>query len=322
MIRPRLPEHLTPYIDHLKQLTPEAVAELFGATAQVPAQVGHSVQAQRPMPRIDQPILDPDLLQTDEDIDLYELDAGEVNVRPAELIPGKHRTLIISDIHIPYHDKAALSIALREALKQGVDTIILNGDVVDFYQVSRWDRTPDKATIQIECQIAVQFFTALRRLFPDANIYFTEGNHEDRLTRYVLNKAPELFSLGMISTHNILRLEEFGIKWIDQYTRIELGQLNVLHGHQVGGSGINVAQNKFRRAKCNLIFGHHHTSQNYIEKTLDQKVVGAWAVGCLSDLSPDYLPNNNWVHGFAIVYTDEAGAFTVNNYKIIDGQIH
>jgi len=42
----------------------------------------------------------------------------------------------------------------------------------------------------------------------------------------------------------------------------------------------------------------------------------------LSDLSPDYLPNNNWVHGFAIVYTDEDGAFTVNNYKIIDGQIH
>tara|TARA_Y100000593_G_C4323318_1_gene345193 strand:- start:8287 stop:9168 length:882 start_codon:yes stop_codon:yes gene_type:complete len=293
-------------------MRPEAVERLFSGSCS-------KKSIQRPMPRIDD-IIDKHIIEGD-DIDLFELAEGEINVRKPEIITAK-KTLIISDIHIPYHDKTALSIALREAKKEGVDTIILNGDIIDFYQVSSWNKTPNKATIQIECEMAVHFFTALRRLFPDVVIYYTEGNHEDRLTRYVVTKAPELFSLGMITTANILKLSDFNIKWVDQFTRIELGQLNVVHGHQLQGSGINVAQNKFRKAKSNIIFGHHHTSQNYIEKTFEGKVVGAWAVGCLSDLSPDYCPNNNWVNGFAIVDTVADGSFTVNNYKIIDGQIH
>ncbi|NPB03714.1 MAG: metallophosphoesterase, partial [Thermotogae bacterium] len=43
---------------------------------------------------------------------------------------------------------------------------------------------------------------------------------------------------------------------------------------------------------------------------------GAWIVGCLCDLKPDYSPNNEWTHGFAFVELFENGHFSVKNHLI------
>src|SRR6056297_3044228 len=44
------------------------------------------------------------------------------------------RVLVLSDIHMPYHDKRALELAIEEGKKHKVDAILINGDLLDMYQ--------------------------------------------------------------------------------------------------------------------------------------------------------------------------------------------
>jgi hypothetical protein len=68
------------------------------------------------------------------------------------------------------------------------------------------------------------------------------------------------------------------------------------------------------------MLGHWHVSQEYIVKGITGKVKGGWAVGCLSDLYPEYNPINQWTHGFAKI-TKDHNSFEVDNKKIINGKI-
>lgn len=47
------------------------------------------------------------------------------------------KVLVLSDIHIPYHDVDAINAALEYGKQQGIDTIYLNGDIADFYMISQ-----------------------------------------------------------------------------------------------------------------------------------------------------------------------------------------
>ena len=54
---------------------------------------------------------------------------------------------------------------------------------------------------------------------------------------------------------------------------------------------------------------------------MDGEYNGAFSVGCLCNLSPEYLPYNEWVHGFAIVTMKPNGNFSVENLTINQGEI-
>jgi len=44
---------------------------------------------------------------------------------------------VLSDIHVPYHSISALECALDKIYEEKPDAILLNGDTVDFYGLSR-----------------------------------------------------------------------------------------------------------------------------------------------------------------------------------------
>ena len=56
----------------------------------------------------------------------------------------KNKFVVISDIHFPYQDDKAIKAALDFIKTNPVDTIILNGDILDFYDVSSFDKDPDR----------------------------------------------------------------------------------------------------------------------------------------------------------------------------------
>ena len=58
-------------------------------------------------------------------------------------VKGK-KILILSDVHIPYHDIDALSVAIETGLSEGVDTVILNGDALDCHMISDFVKDPKK----------------------------------------------------------------------------------------------------------------------------------------------------------------------------------
>ena len=50
------------------------------------------------------------------------------------------RVLIISDLHFPYQDNEAITIALNYGIEKKVDCILINGDLIDFATISRHEK--------------------------------------------------------------------------------------------------------------------------------------------------------------------------------------
>lgn len=234
------------------------------------------------------------------------------------------KLLILSDIHIPYQDNEALSVAINEGIRQGCDAVILNGDALDCHMISDFVKDPRKRKFKDELYAMRQFVETLRSEFPNAHIYYKEGNHEERYWRYMRIKAPELFDIDAFDFASLCHLDKHNITWIDGKSKLNIGKLSVFHGHEFGKQflpSVNVARGLFLKTKVSSLCGHHHQTAEHNERDANGKFITCWGVGCLSELSPDYNPYSKYNHGFAIVKKGTNGQFSVNNYRIHEGQI-
>lgn len=237
-------------------------------------------------------------------------------------VPGEW--LVLSDIHLPYHDKHTVLSAVEEARRRNAVGVLLNGDVLDCYMLSSFNREPDKARFKDEIECGLQFFAWLRSRLPRARIVYKEGNHDDRLRRYLAERAPELFGLEGFDLPSVLKLKDFGIEWVQDKRVIQLGKLNVVHGHEFrGGGGVNPARWLFLRSISTALCGHFHRTSEHHEHAMDRRQYGVWSVGCACYLYPQYDPQNKWNSGFAMVKLESGGRFSVDNKRILrDGHVH
>jgi len=242
---------------------------------------------------------------------------------PYCLFPSDNKILILNDIHIPFHDSKALLTALKYGRDKNVNTIILNGDIIDLYSESKFNRIPRLRNTKVEIDLTRQFLTMLRERFPKAKIIYKEGNHEFRLKSYLMDKAPELYEVPEIKLDELLKLKQLRIEWIEDKRLIKAGKLYIIHGHEIfsGAGTINVARTIRLKTSENVIFGHFHKTQNDFQTAISGKLVGGWSVGCLCGLNPLYMPINMWNSGFALVEIDDKGFFDVENKIILDGVV-
>jgi predicted phosphodiesterase len=233
------------------------------------------------------------------------------------------RVLILSDIHIPYHSVEALTAAFDFARDENPDAVLLNGDTIDFYQLSRFGKDPKARSFAHELKSFQEFFVSLQAVFPKAQIYFKLGNHCERYEHYLWMKAGELDGVEEFKLDNIIKSRAQGIELIKDKRIVKLGHLNVVHGHEFGGSifsPVNVARGLFLRGKVSALQGHNHQTSEHTEQNMNGEITTTYSVGCLCHLSPAYLPINKWNHGFAIVDIDNMN-FHVRNYRIHKGVV-
>jgi predicted phosphodiesterase len=245
--------------------------------------------------------------------------------KPEPIVLTGCEILVLSDIHIPFHDLDALTTALEYGAARNPDVILLNGDILDCYDISRFMKEQDRPSIVDEIGMGIEFLTLLREQFPKARIIYKLGNHEERMRNYILKNAPEFGNLEALEFHSLLRFEKLGIERVDRQI-IKAGKLNILHGHEMGEaifSPVNPARGFFLKAKANTLVGHYHQSSHHSEGDLNGNKVGVWSTGCLCSLSPEYRPYafTKWKHGFAYVTVDNDGTFIVENKEVIDGRI-
>jgi predicted phosphodiesterase len=235
-----------------------------------------------------------------------------------------NKFLILCDLHFPYQDNEAIQCAINEGLKQGCDSIILNGDALDCHMISDFVKDPRKRKFKDELYSIRQFLASLRHTFPNANIYYKEGNHEERYWRYMRIKAPELFDIDAFDFPTLTHCDKHDVKWIDGKSKLNIGKLSIFHGHEFGKQflpSVNVARGLFMKTKVSSMCGHHHQTAEHNERDANGKFITCWGVGCLSELSPDYNPYSKYNHGFAIVSKGKNGYFSVQNLRIHEGQI-
>jgi len=237
-------------------------------------------------------------------------------------IENKRTILFFSDLHIPFENKISVEIMLDYVKQIKPDTIIVGGDLIDFYKISTYIKNPKERNTNIEIKLAKQFLINLRNDFPDSEIIYIEGNHEQRFERYIIKNAVELYDVLENFYPEKLGLEHLNIKYQKGVFRI--GKLWFLHGHEVNVRNYNVeyiTNVMWKRIHSNFICGHWHRTQDKTWKNISGKYYAGFVVGALcKDL--DYQPINNWNNGFAVIRFDNRGFYKVENKKIINGEIY
>lgn len=240
-------------------------------------------------------------------------------------VPKVHKkALILNDIHVPFHSYACVDTVFNWAQGRGHDLIILNGDIMDCHTVSHWERDPRLRNLKEELDIGRAFLDSVEMAFPNAKKIYKEGNHEERLERYLKQKAAELLGTEEFMLENLLKTRARGIEYIKDQRAIYLGQLPVIHGHEanIKSTSVNVARTLYLRLKHSGMCGHlHKVSQHTETRRLDGEIISTWSIGHMSDPHPQYTRNNEWAFGFCEVEFDQQ-FFDVSNYKIIDNKIY
>lgn len=118
--------------------------------------------------------------------------AGAAYDRWASVKTREIHMLVISDTHDLWMDPLVKRAFLEEAASGQYHHIILNGDIYDMYEVSRYPTSPQWVMFKAARDFNRQFLTELREAAPDAQIDLIEGNHEFRL----IKKCIEIPAMG------------------------------------------------------------------------------------------------------------------------------
>jgi predicted phosphodiesterase len=232
--------------------------------------------------------------------------------------PG--RVGIISDLHVPYHSEQAIESAINQLQQDKIDTLLINGDLADWYECSRWEKNPhNRIGFKAEMEAVKQCLAFLRQQFKGVRIIYKAGNHEERWNKFIWNKAPELWDLPALQMNQLLGLEALDIEWVDDQRIIMLGELPILHGHELPkgiSSPVNAARGAYMRTKHTVLVGHSHQTSGHCEPNLFHSECFVWSTGCLCDMTPEYARINRWNWGFARADVAKSGSFNVHNYRI------
>lgn len=256
----------------------------------------------------------------------YEIPKSDaIKWEPIHIPTHLNDGLAISDLHFPYHDTVAISSMLDYTVgHRKPNFIIINGDGIDCYQLSKFNRNMFNRSFSDELWQWVEFLNILQTLFPGVKIYWKLGNHERRWEYYLRIKAPELLDMEEYKFQNILKIRGVNDVEVIDIVPIFTGRLPWLHGHEIQGgatSPVNPARGLFLKTLTSSVVSHHHRSSSHSELDLKEKLMSWWSIGCLCELHPEWNPVNKWNHGFAYITTD-GEEFEMSNMKIYKGKVY
>lgn len=252
---------------------------------------------------------------------MIECDAVELpNSAPFEIPDQYKKALCLADLHSRFCDKEALRISVEYGIKSKCDCVIIDGDFMDFYQHSRFDKNANiMQYFETENDWAISVLSMLQGTF--GKVFLKKGNHdirrEQRIQKFAL-QMPELMDLQ--SYNECLFFDRSSVEIIEDYRVVRFGKLNIIHGHEYqGGGGMHVAYNRMNKTMDNVLSAHSHIAQSDLRKTINGSVIVSVTLGCLCDLHPRYNPMNSWTQGFAVVERSSDGDFMIDNRVIING---
>lgn len=214
--------------------------------------------------------------------------------------------LIIPDVHVPYHDKRAWSLLLKVGRSLKPHYLYTLGDFADFFGVSSHSKDPNRVLkMDLEVAAANAALDELDALNAKKKM-FIAGNHEDRLTRYLQDTAPELFNL--VGIPQLLNLKKRGWGYVPYKNDTQLGKLNFTH--DVGHAGRGSVFQCLDTYQHSIITGHTHRLAYVVEGNAKGEYKLSAQFGWLGDVKEaDYMHRakalKNWALGFGFGYIDD-----------------
>jgi hypothetical protein len=256
----------------------------------------------------------------------YEIpESDAIPWKPVHIPERFNSGLLFSDMHFPYHDIQAVNSMIDYTIgHKKINFIFINGDGLDCYQGSKFNRDPRNRSISDEIWGWIEFLTVLKDTFPGVQIYWKLGNHEERLENYLRVKAPELMDFTEFKLGEILKIRGLqGIEVIEKQL-VYIGRLPFLHGHELPGgaaSPVSPARGLALKTLSSSVVSHHHKTSAQTEVDVNGKLMSWYSLACLCDLHPEYALINKWNSGFGTIET--AGLdFEFHNMKIYQGKVY
>lgn len=225
--------------------------------------------------------------------------------QPPQLVePATHElwetVVFVSDIHVPYHDATLLHAACELIADVQPHRLVINGDTNDFFQLSRFDKTGERAwALQEELDLGIQVRRELRAAAPNARIEETLGNHDERLITYVEINAVALSSLQALQPAKLLGLDDVEITHHPRCGFRLRPEFIVEHGHVARKDSGASAKARLNDTLVSGIMGHVHRLDSY--RRSGYRKLSWYEQGCLCLTSPDYIVGDpNWQPGIAI----------------------
>ena len=238
-----------------------------------------------------------------------------------------------------FHDRKAIDIVIQLLNKYQFDLIVIGGDWLDF---SMWSAkflkkpayyfTTQPALVECAWILAV-----IRRLQPNAEIIYLEGNHEVRPEKaimehfvdgYGLRSADNVEGMAVMSIPNLLSLPKLNIAYYGNYPADEYwlnDRAVVRHGDTARkGSGATVSALARDAQNTEMVFHIHRLEM--VSKTIHTRdgseIINQFCPGCLCRIDgavpEDERPN--WQQGIAVINYDDNRYLNIEPIPIQDGQ--
>ncbi len=231
------------------------------------------------------------------------------------------RLLIVPDAHHPYVDPVAWGVFLAGAKAFRPNRIVVLGDFIDCYCVSRHRKDPTEDTrLEVEIEAGNAALDQLDALGAKHK-HFIAGNHEARLSAYLAEQAPALFN--MIKVERLFRLKERGWSYTPYGKHLRVGK--VFYSHDPAGCGAYAHMRASKKYGHPIVFGHTHRAALAYEGDATGAKRIAMMAGWLGDLEKaTYVHEINkvheWMHSFAIGYMEPSGVTHLQLIPIVNGR--
>jgi hypothetical protein len=255
-------------------------------------------------------------------------------VAPAVITNRMPRALIVPDTQhghywdfaqgklFPMHDRRGIDAVIQLAELLQPELVVFIGDHLDLPELStKYPREPKLVGTTNpsiwECGHDLQ---RVRAACPNSQIIFLDGNHEDRMNRLLVERAPALQGItsfnrekelrDLLSFDNLLGLSELDIEHVTPYGKDWWWRERVrfVHDDGVKSGGGKTSKYSVSKATHTTVFGHIHRVEmapRTVNGPRGPRRIYSVSPGCLCRLEPGSVPAanyvNDWQHGVAVI---------------------
>ena len=169
--------------------------------------------------------------------------------------------------------------------------------------ISSFDRNPTRAFhLQDELDESYAWLFSRAEANPNARRIFIEGNHEDRLRRFLWKEAADLSSLRVLNFEELMRFDELEMEDLTYMSVLDFLGFRIQHGWKASGGStpwpINVGRFMAQKEGSSGLCGHTHRASIYCWTT-SRGSHSYVENGCLCRFDLEYAPFPNWQQAFS-----------------------
>lgn len=217
---------------------------------------------------------------------------------------------------------AILDAAAEQRLGFGIDRFIFNGDMLDFYELSKYPKDPAvEEPLDVDLAAWYTMLQGVRsRLGEGKPIDVNPGNHDIRYEMYLRSDAKKLSGLKLLELPKLLKIHEHGAV-LHTKAGFMFGDTRVYHGESVRQHAGESAKYEMAAWGTSGTSGHVHRLAKHLRTTSNGTM--CWTEsGCLCLLDAEYMTRDpNWQHGAVLLFRHASGRVHQDLVRIVDGRV-